>query len=144
MLDALMVGAATGLRSATPLAVIGLVHREGFSRLTGSRARLALGALAAAEALGDKLPVSPDRTIPPGLAMRLATGAFGGAALARPGRRRAAALAAALASVPAAYLGLALRRRAMARFGQVGTGLVEDALAVLLSIMACRAASASG
>ena len=51
-----------------------------------------------------------------------------GAALAPRGREKTGAVVAVATAVPLAYLTLAARRRAIARFGQTRSGLVEDAL----------------
>jgi uncharacterized membrane protein len=86
--------------------------------------------LAAGELLGDKWRAAPDRISAAGLAVRLTTGAFAGAALASPDKRRAAAVLGAAAALMAGYVSFALRIRAMNRFGRVPTGLAEDALAL--------------
>ena len=51
-----------------------------------------------------------------------------GAALAPRRRRKLAALAGAAAAVVAAYVTFDLRMRALRRYGQRRTGLIEDAL----------------
>jgi hypothetical protein len=53
-----------------------------------------------------------------------------GAALAPRGREKAGAALAVTTAVPLAYLTLAARKRAMARYGQTRSGLMEDALVV--------------
>jgi uncharacterized membrane protein len=67
--------------------------------------------------------------VPLGIAARVLTGGLAGAAVAPRGRRVAAVTLGATGAVGAAYLGFHLRRRAMRRFGQVSTGLMEDAVA---------------
>ena len=132
----------------TPLAMVAQVTRRGASpHGAGARrwlatpvARLALGALAAGELWGDKLSVAPDRTVPPGLAARALTAGLAGAALAPRGRARQGALLAATTAVGSSYVTLAIRRRAMARFGQTRSGLVEDALVLGLSVLIVRSA----
>jgi uncharacterized membrane protein len=85
-------------------------------------------ALALGELAGDKMRSAPYRTAVPGLAARLATGAIAGAALAPRERRISAGALGALAAVASSYLTLNLRMRALRRFGQTRSGLVEDAL----------------
>jgi uncharacterized membrane protein len=134
LIRSFLIGCATGLRSITPLAVLSAVHRR--SSMTNGApatpdhrvASTALIALAVLEAAGDKLPFAPDRIAPLGLAARAAAGGLAGAALAPWRRRAAGAVIGAASAIGAAYLGFNLRRRAMRRFGQVSTGLLEDAI----------------
>lgn len=136
MIHSLLIGLAAGARSITPLAAVSQAARQGalpadngaIAHLDHPLVAAGTKALAAGELLGDKLQSAPDRIVPAGIAARLVTGALAGAALAP---RRQAALGAALgagAAVAAAYLTFGLRMRAMRRFGQKSTGLVEDAL----------------
>ncbi|TNC45262.1 DUF4126 domain-containing protein [Rubellimicrobium rubrum] len=136
MLRSILMGLVAGQRAMTPLAALAAAARRG-DLPEGAPARdllahpvVALGAaaLAAAEMAGDKLPSAPDRIILPGLVGRSVTAAFAGAVLAPPERRAAAAAFAATAAVGASYIGFRLRVRAMRRFGQTSTGLVEDAI----------------
>jgi uncharacterized membrane protein len=90
--------------------------------------------LGAGELLGDKLKSAPDRTVFLGLLARTLSAAIAGAALAPRGRERAGAAVAVTTAVPLAYLTLAARKRAIARFGQTRSGLIEDALVVLAGI----------
>ncbi|MEH3159517.1 MAG: DUF4126 domain-containing protein [Sphingomonas taxi] len=134
MLRSILIGLVAGQRGMTPLAAVTAAAVRG--RLPARTPGAALlghpvvagGAalLAAAEMAGDKMPTAPDRTVPPGLIARGLTAGFAGAALARERRALAAGLAAATA-IAASYAGLALRRRAMRRWGQTPTGFVEDA-----------------
>lgn len=135
MVRSLLIGLLAGARSLTPLAVVADAARRGRAGDGGAAALLgrpvvSAGAalLAAGEAAGDKLPSAPDRIILPGIAARIATGGLAGAALAPRSRQVAAAILGAAGAVGGAYLTFAARRRAMRRFGQIGTGLVEDAL----------------
>jgi uncharacterized membrane protein len=90
--------------------------------------------MGAGELLGDKLESAPDRTVFLGLLARTLSAAIAGAALAPRGRERAGAAVAVATAVPLAYLTHAARKRAMARFGQTRSGLIEDALVVLAGI----------
>lgn len=82
------------------------------------------------ELFGDKMKSAPDRTVFLGLLARVMSAGIAGAALAPRGRERTGAAVAVATAVPLAYLTLAGRKRAMARFGQTPSGLVEDALIV--------------
>jgi uncharacterized membrane protein len=131
-----LIGAVASARSMTPMAALAT------ARLAGGRTpgRLVLldqplfraGALAmgAGELFGDKMRSAPDRTVSLGLLARVMSAGIAGAALAPRGREKAGAAVAVTAAVPLAYLTLAGRKRAMARFGQTRSGLVEDALVV--------------
>jgi uncharacterized membrane protein len=138
LIRSLLIGLVAGSRALTPLAVVGEAARRGaLGRSNGAAALLghplvAAGAkaLAAAELGGDKMHAAPDRIVPAGLAARLLTGGLAGAALAPRGSALAGAVLGAAGAIGAAYLTFDLRRRAMARFGQTSTGLVEDALTV--------------
>jgi len=136
-LSSALIGAVASARSMTPMATLAT------ARLAGRRTpgRLVLldhplfefGALVlgAGELLGDKLKSAPDRTV---LLARTLSAAIAGAALAPRGRERAGGAVAIGTAVPLAYLTLAARKRAMARFGQTRSGLMEDALVILAGI----------
>lgn len=138
MLRSLLIGLPAGARAMTPLAAVtDAAHRGALPASNGAPAWLghplvAAGAkaLAAGELWGDKLKSAPDRIVLAGIAARLLSGGLAGAALAP---RRHALLGAVLgagAAVGAAYLTFDLRMRALRRFGQTPTGLVEDGLTV--------------
>jgi uncharacterized membrane protein len=138
MISSLLIGAVAGARSMTPLATVSVAARlgdlppdSGAPDLLGHPVVVA-GALmlAAGELAGDKMRSAPDRTVAAGMAARLVTGAVAGAALAPRRQRDLGAALGAAAAIAAAYATFALRMRAMRRFGQTPTGLVEDALAV--------------
>ncbi len=153
MLRALSIGVVAGMRAFTPLAVIGQAARRG-ARPTDAPAAGASAivgrprvadvalALAAGELLGDKLPFAPDRTIAPGLAVRVATGAVAGAALAPRGRRRDAAIVAGVAAAAGSFVTLAARVAALRRIGRVRSGLLEDAIAIAAAVALVRGATA--
>lgn len=138
MLRSALIGLIAGQRSLTPLALLVGAARDG--RLPYRPAVYALlrnplvagGALllAAAEMAGDKMETAPDRTVKRGLAVRFITSAFTGAVLAPRGRAQMGALVAVAAAMSSAYAGLALRKAAMRRYGQVPTGFVEDGMMV--------------
>ena len=136
LLPSALIGAVASARSMTPMAALAT------ARLAGGRTpgRLVLldhplfkyGALAmgVGELFGDKMKSAPDRTVFLGLLARVMSAGVAGASLAPRGRERAGAAVAVATAVPLAYLTLAGRERAMARFGQTRSGLVEDALVV--------------
>jgi uncharacterized membrane protein len=136
LLPSALIGAVASARSMTPMAALAT------ARLAGARTpgRLVLldhplfkfGAVAMGmgELFGDKMKSAPDRTVFLGLLARVMSAGIAGAALAPRGRERAGAAVAVAAAAPLAYLTLAGRKRAMARYGQTRSGLVEDALVV--------------
>jgi uncharacterized membrane protein len=83
-------------------------------------------ALGAGELLGDKMKSAPDRTVFLGLLARLMSAGIAGAALAPRGKEKVGAALAVATAVPLAYLTLAGRKQAMARLGQIRSGLIED------------------
>ena len=87
-------------------------------------------ALAAGELWGDKMHSAPDRIVIAGLLARLVTGGIAGAALAPRRHAMAGAALGATGAIVAAYVTFDLRMRALRRYGQASTGLVEDAITV--------------
>ena len=143
----LLIGLVAGQRSMTPLAAVAMAARSGgLARDNGApgvmrRPSVVIGAslLAVGELLGDKMRSAPDRTVPPGLAARLVSGALAGAALAPHARRLQAGALGAVGAVVGGYVGLAVRKRALRRFGQTKSGLVEDALTLGATTLIMRA-----
>lgn len=139
-----LAGLATGARSMSSLAVCAntaagsgiadrALHRGWVPRMTARAA--------AVELAGDKLPVAPARTELPGLATRLALGAFTGAVvLTRSGYPPASgALAGAGAALVTTATGPRMRALLAARFGSDLPGaLIEDAAAYALALIAAR------
>ncbi len=149
MIRSFLLGAVAGMRALTPFAAVSDAARRG-ALPEGSGAPPLLGhplvaagaaALAAGELVGDKLPSAPDRIVPSGMIVRVVTGAVAGMSLAPRKQRVAAALLGAGGAVGASYLTFALRMRAMRRFGQVPTGLVEDALMLGSTLLLVRGAA---
>jgi len=138
MISSLLIGLTAGARALTPLADVSDALRRGaISRDNGAPSWLAspvvaAGAamLAAGELWGDKLKSAPDRIVLAGIAARLVSGGLAGAALAPRRRALTGAVLGGGAAVAAAYLTFAVRDRAIRRFGQTPTGLVEDALTI--------------
>ena len=142
----LLIGLVAGQRSMTPLAAVALAARSGsLARDNGApavigkrSAAIAASALAIGEMLGDKMRSAPDRTVPPGLAARLFAGGIAGAALAPRSSRASAAALGVAGAILGGYAGLALRKRAMRRFGQTRSGLAEDLLTLAATTLILR------
>ena len=138
MLHSFLIGLVAGARSITPFAAVSEAARRGeLPADTGAPSWLgdplvAAGSklLAGGELWGDKLHSAPDRIVPAGLLARLVTAGLAGAALAPRKQALAGAALGAGAAIVAAYVTFDLRMRAMRRFGQTPTGLVEDAITV--------------
>ena len=138
MIRSFLIGLTAGARSMTPLAAVSDAAKAGaLPRGSGAPSWLgnplvaaATKALAAGELVGDKMKSAPDRIVPAGIAARIVAGGIAGAALAPRERRQAGALLGAAAAVAASYLTFHLRMKALRRFGQTPTGVVEDALTV--------------
>lgn len=138
MLRSLLIGLSAGSRALTPLATVSEAARGGHLADNNPAARLLAHplfsagskALAAGELWGDKMKSAPDRIVPAGIAARLLAGGLSGAALASRKQLVLGALLGAGASVAAAYVTFDIRMRALRRWGQTPTGLVEDALTV--------------
>jgi uncharacterized membrane protein len=138
VIRSILVGAIAGMRSMLPLATLSYVGRAG--KLTSERDRArsrghnlvtaGLLVLAVGELVGDKWSGAPDRISPAGLAARVTNGALAAAAVAPRNRRYSGALLGSVAAVAAGYLSFRLRAAAMRRFGQVTTGVAEDAIAL--------------
>ena len=139
MIRSLLIGLVAGMRSMTPLAAVTLAARgHRLPHASGApgvlHGRLA-ATLAVGELLGDKMRSAPDRTVAPGLAARLVTGFLAGAALAHRRDRLAAGALGAAGAVAGGYVGLGVRKQAIARYGQTRSGLVEDAIALVATAM---------
>lgn len=136
MLRSILMGLVAGQRAMTPLAALAGAARRGTLPFDNAQARLmhvplvATGGvtMAAAEIAGDKMKTAPDRTVFLGLLARTISSGFAGATLAPPKRQLLGAAAGVTAAIASSYVGLALRKRALARWGQTTTGFVEDAI----------------
>lgn len=147
MLRSLLIGLSAGSRSMTPLAAVSEAAHGGHLASDNQAARLlahpwaAAGskALAAGELWGDKLPSAPDRIVPLGIAARIITAGVAGAALAPRKQMLLGGAIAAGAAVAAAYVTFHFRMKALHRFGQTPSGLVEDALTIGAAELVTRA-----
>lgn len=148
LLAAAGLGAATGLRSMTGLA---LASRELARRPAGEADALrewladdtvsyVLAGLALAELVADKLPDVPDRVDPAPLAARGVIGATVGALAGGEDHWVVGAAVGAAAAVASAWVGWAVRREAGWATGlpDAGLALVEDAVSVVTARSAGR------
>ena len=148
LIHSLLMGAVAGMRAMTPLATVAnAARRRELPVDNGAPALLAHGwvsagalAIAAGELAGDKMKSAPDRVVLAGMVARVTTGAIAGAALAPRRHRELGALLGATAAVAVSYATFDLRMRAMARYGQTATGVVEDAIAVGCALLVARIA----
>ncbi|MEO7261607.1 MAG: DUF4126 domain-containing protein [Jatrophihabitantaceae bacterium] len=145
LMRAIMLGLATGGRSTAGLAALALTNGSSGGALGSPWTRRLAGVAAAGELVGDKLPQTPSRLQPRGLALRLAFGAVAGAVLTHRegGSRNRAALAGALGLLGAgagSRLGASWRQTAGRRFGKDLPGaLIEDACCAAAVRYASRA-----
>lgn len=150
----ILFGAATGSRSQLPMAVLAqTISRDPHpakgssfgaraSRFVGGH-KTATGLVVGAggELIGDKLPKTPSRTLPPGVVSRVLTAAVGGAILGQRTRssQLIGALAAAGGAVATTYGGARYRRLAAEKLGRDLPGaLAEDALAAGVAAISVR------
>ena len=129
MLVAVLLGFLAGLRTFTAPAVLWLMRRD-------TPLAYALGVLALLEYVGDLYPKAPARTRPAGLIARGCSGAFCGWTVASLSGTpvAGAVLAGAVAAIIGAYVGLAIRSRAITLIGRVPAGLLEDVITAAASV----------
>lgn len=139
---ALGLGAVAGMRSMTAPAMLSRLMSKTpeavvdtpFGKLCSPQAATALSVMALGEMAVDKLPKTPNRTIPPSVAFRMLSGALVGSALMASHKesRAAGAVVGALGALAATYGMFHLRREVCRRVNLPDpvVGLAEDALAV--------------
>ena len=129
MLVAILLGFLAGLRTFTAPAVLWLMRRD-------TPLAYALGVLALLEYVGDLYPKAPARTSPAGVIARGCSGAFCGWTVASLSSTPVAdaMLAGAVAAIIGAYVGLAIRLRAVTLIGRVPAGLLEDVITAAASV----------
>jgi uncharacterized membrane protein len=137
------IGFVTGMRSMTACAALSFAAAEGRSRvkwIPGSpEARGLASAMALAEMAGDKMPFAPDRRIPASVAVRLAIGAVGGAALAGRGTSpTTAGLIGMAGAVAGTLIGRKARGGTTRSASDWGRALTEDAVAAGLAAALVR------
>lgn len=147
---AFMLGATGGPRTSAPLLAATWAARLGWIDLKGSRlswlaspkAAWVVTPMAVGELVADKLPSTPHRTEPGGVAARAVTGAVSGAALTG-GRSLAPALAGAAGAIAATYIGHTIRTRVSRSTGKDWpVAGAEDILAIGGAFLVCLAALA--
>lgn len=147
---ALLIGVIAGLRAMTaPAAVawgahLGLIPLAGtpLAWLGGAIAPWVFTALAVLELVGDQLPKTPSRKVPPQFITRVVSGAFCGAALGLPaGVWIAGAVLGAIGAVIGTLGGADIRGRLAKAFGKdLPAGLLEDVVAVVGAALIVSAA----
>jgi uncharacterized membrane protein len=151
---ALTLGVVTGLRSMTGLAALALAAQPNGPyahlaqapapwRLISTRPALALFGLAAAgELVGDKLSITPPRTKPGPLAVRMSNGALAGAITCRALGHSPVlgGLLGALGAVGGSFAGYTYRVRAARLTGapDLPLALIEDATTVGIALATAR------
>lgn len=151
---AFALGAATGLRAATAIAVLTLAAQpdrphpllrgseQPWSRLTTRPALYLTGLFALGEYVGDKLPATPSRTSPAPLSGRIAFGALVGSTVSRA-QGQSPAIGAALGALGAlggSFAGYAYRHAITTRtkLPDLPFALLEDAAAIGISYLALQ------
>lgn len=148
---AAIAGAVAGMRSMAAPAVVSKLQHEGIvgadnpvlrvlsSPVTGIIAT----SLAVGEAIADKLPFMPDRTILPSIALRAVSGGLSGAAICVSKRKPVVwgVLLGAAAAVGATYAAHALRKQITRKLHvpDALVALAEDALVASAGYSALRA-----
>jgi uncharacterized membrane protein len=138
---AALAGAATGLRSTVGLAALIDARAAGLpGLLTRPRARVAARLGVASELVVDKLPSTPSRLEPAGLAGRIVFAAMAGAVLARGANQPVleAVVIASATAIAAAKLGHDARAAAAEIFPPFAVAVAEDGLAVGLAAASSR------
>lgn len=141
---AALLGAASGMRASMGLTTLCLASPAKSLPwpLSNHLARRALGAIALAELVGDKLPNTPDRTIPASVAVRMAMGAVAAGIAGREIGVRPVlpCLIGAVTAAGATYAAHAARVAAARRLPALAAALGEDALAATVGFAGARAA----
>jgi uncharacterized membrane protein len=139
---AILVGAATGLRATVGLTALINRRATGLPTWLARQPAAVVAPLAfTGELVADKLPSTPSRLEPMGLAARVALGALAGAVIARSTDqpRLLTAVVASAAAVASARIGHDVRAAASDRISPCAVAAAEDGLALALA----GAASAS-
>ena len=135
LLRSASLGIASGSRSSLGFAAPALTSSSS-GRVTKGLALLAV----TGELIGDKRADAPARTAAQPLAARFAAAVGGSSALARRDQANAAlpAAVAAAGATASSFGGLAWRRWSRGRMPDWQAALMEDALACVLAVLACR------
>jgi uncharacterized membrane protein len=129
LLSAFSLGFVAGLRTMTAPAVLRLLRDRNTAAYIAALA-------AVAEYAGDLHPNAPPRTRPSALAARVSSGAYCGRRLAAsPDGALAGAVFGGAGAIVGAYVGLAVRRRAIDAIGPVPAALLEDVAAIVGAVL---------
>lgn len=147
---ALLLGITAGLRAVMPLAALSWGAYLGWIDLSATWASFAgniivvviLSILAIVELVGDQLPQTPSRKVPPQFAARVITGAVAGLVLGLPSGNWIAGLVLGVIGAILGTLGGAEVRKWLAgAFGRdLPAGLLEDVVAIVIAFLAVHAA----
>lgn len=147
---ALVIGAASGLRTLTPITVVCWaaylghlpLHGTWLAFLGAAAAPYIATVLALAELVADKLSATPSRKSPAGFVARIITGGLCGAAVGAAGAALAGGLVAGVIGTVLGTLGGYAVRMALARaFGRdLPAALLEDAVAIAVAVLVAAAA----
>lgn len=139
-LSVFLLGAFAGLRALAPLAVVAWAAAVGLVSVAGTPLSFMgaaitpwiFTALAIGELIGDKLPTTPSRKVPPAFIARIVSGALCGATLgAASGALVPAAVIGAIGAVAGTYGGAWARARLAQAFGRdLPAAVLEDLVAV--------------
>lgn len=138
----LLIGVVAGLRAATPIAAISLGAYLGWLDFSGAwysflgslPAVIILCLLAILELVGDQLPATPSRKVPPQFGARVVMGAIAGALLL-PGNWIIGLIIGAVGAVIGTLGGAEVRAQLAKAFGRdLPAGLLEDIVAVLAAL----------
>ena len=135
---AAVLGAATGMRSTVALAALVLRRSDGLPAVLRHPAARRIAAVAdGAELVADKLPMTPSRLDPPGLAGRMISAGLAAAVLARSAHRAPipAVLTASAAALAAARICHDARAALARRVPDPAVAVAEDALAIGLAAL---------
>ena len=135
---AAVLGAATGMRSTVALAALVLRRSDGLPAVFRNPTARRIAALAdGAELVADKLPMTPSRLDPPGLAGRLISAGLAAMVLARSAHRTPipAVLTASAAALAAARVCHDARAALARRVPDPVVAVAEDALAIGLAAL---------
>lgn len=136
ILGSLLLGAASGLRSQLGVATVAVRSDSSLPQLLRRQwTRRLLVAAAAGELVVDKLPNTPSRLTPPGIAGRVVLGALAAGLFAetREASWLPAAAIGATSAVAAAKVGHDVRARLALRAPDPAVAVVEDVLALGLA-----------
>lgn len=138
--EASALGAVSGLRAMMGPALLSYTASQKAtgelknSFLASPKVSVVLGLLSAGELVGDKLPFTPNRTEPQGLAARIVSGAFVGGTICAAHKKSAwtGIALGALSAIAAAYAGQHIRHTISEESGipSAALGAVEDAIAI--------------